>query len=78
MKNCTLVPVTCYCRVSGGAVCTMARDQSRTHLESLMRECGSTEDQQVSHSCIMIGIFSKGFTIHMSVYRMCILCIVGL
>jgi hypothetical protein len=32
-------------------VCTMAKDQSLTHLESLMRECGSMEDQKVSHSC---------------------------
>ena len=40
-------------------MCTMARDQSCTHLESLMRECGSTEDQQVCHSCITNGTFSK-------------------
>ena len=55
LNDYALVP-TCMnysCRVSGGVMCTMVKDQSCTHLESLMRECGSTEDQQVSCLCVL-------------------------
>ena len=52
-NNCTYACVNCHCRASGEEVCTMAKVQSCTRLESLMRECGSTEDQQVSHLCII-------------------------
>ena len=40
-------------RANGGVMCTMVKAQSCIHLESLMRECGSMEDQQVSHSCVL-------------------------
>ena len=46
-------------------MCTMVKAQSCTHLESLMRECGSMEDQQVGH--LYYKEFSKGSIIRMNV-----------